>query len=289
METKLPNFLIVGAPKSGTSSLHYYLKQHPEIYMSPVKEPRFITAQFIKFPLKGIRDDRLEKIIVKSFDEYKKLFSKVKNEKAIGEASIDNLYFYENAIKYIKKYLGEVRIIIILRNPIDRAFSAYQMFVRNLREPLSFEDALKAEQERKNNNWAFGWHYLSVGFYYKQVKAYLENFSQVKVYLFDDLKTDALGVAKDIFMFLKVNMSFAPDVSHIYNISGIPKNRFIHNFLFRPVRYLRKNSEMNRFFLFEINTIINLGFGSKEPINIDDTWKALLSETILKICIEKIY
>ena len=80
METKLPNFLIVGAPKSGTSSLHYYLKQHPEIYMSPVKEPRFITAQFIKFPLKGIRDDRLEKIIVKSFEEvYLWVKSKLKN------------------------------------------------------------------------------------------------------------------------------------------------------------------------------------------------------------------
>jgi len=104
----LPNFLIVGAARSGTTSIWHYLKQHPEVYMSPVKEPRFMTAQFLKFPFRGIGDDKVEKSIVKNFDEYKMLFEKVNDEKAIGEASPDNLYFYEDATRQIKKHLGDV-------------------------------------------------------------------------------------------------------------------------------------------------------------------------------------
>lgn len=236
MEIKLPNFLIVGAAKSGTTSIYYYLKQHPQIFMCPAKEPRFITSQFVKFPFKGIYDYRTERNIIKNFDEYKNLFSEVKNETAIGEASVDNLYFYEDAIKYIKKYLGDVKIIIILRNPIERAFSQYSMFAGRFREYLSFEEALNAEDERKGENWAFGWHYKSVGFYYKQVKAYLENFSQVKVYLYDDLKDNSLNLIKDMYEFLEVDSSFVPDVNLKTNIGGVPKNKFIHGLLTKPHR-----------------------------------------------------
>lgn len=236
MSVKLPNFLIAGAAKSGTTSLYLYLNQHPEVYMSPVKEPKFITAQFIKFPLRGIGDSRTEKGIIKTFDEYKTLFSKVKDEKAIGEASIDSLYFYEGAIPIIKKYLGDIKIIIILRNPIDRAFSQYVMFTDRLRESLSFEDALKAEEERVRNNWAFGWHYTRVGFYYNQVRSYLQNFTHVKVYLYDDLRQDTAGVVKDLYEFLGVDSSFVPDTHVKYNISGVPRNKIYHNLLTRPGR-----------------------------------------------------
>lgn len=234
MKGKLPNFLIVGAAKSGTTSLYYCLKQHPEVFMSPNKEPRFITAQFVKFPLGGIGDEKAEKSIVKSFDVYKKLFKKSNNEKAIGEASADNLYFYEDAIPHIKKYLGDVKIIIILRNPVERTFSSYQMFVASLREHLSFESALKAEDQRKKMNWAYGWHYKSVSFYYEQVKAYLEKFSQVKVCLYDDLKVDSLNLINDMYKFLEVDTTFIPDTSFQFNVGGVPKNKFIQKLFIKP-------------------------------------------------------
>lgn len=254
MEVKLPNFLIVGAAKSGTTSLYHYLKQHPEVYMSPVKEPRFITAQFMKFPLTGIKSDKIEKNIVKNFDEYKKLFENVNSEKAIGEASNDNLYFYEEAIKCIKKYLGNVKIIIILRNPIDRAFSAYQMFLRSSREYLSFEDALRAEDGRKNKNLPFGWYYKSAGLYYRQVKAYLQNFTHVKVYFYDDLKDEILGLIKDMYEFLGVDKSFTPNISFKYNIGGVPKNKLIKIIL---ISYRLKTAikKILKFFLGEEKTL----------------------------------
>jgi len=232
---KLPNFLIVGAAKAGTTSLYFYLKEHPEIYMSPVKEPKFITSNFLKFPFKGVGDDLVEKNIIKNFESYQKLFLEVKNEKAIGEASADNLYYYKKSINYIKKILGEVKIIAILRNPIDRAFSAYSHLIRDSREFLTFEDALNQEENRKKENWEFIWYYKDVGFYYNQVKAYLENFSKVKVYLYDDLKKDPLSLVQDIYRFLEVDDSFIPkSVGEKFNVSGIPKNKFLHEFLTTP-------------------------------------------------------
>lgn len=238
MGIKLPNFLIVGAAKSGTTSLYYYLKQHPQIYMSPIKEPMFITAQFVKFhlmelPVEIVRNNLIRNI-VKNIDEYKQLFENVTTEKAIGEASVENLYFYEGATKYIKKLLGDIKIIIILRNPVEAAFSHYLHNVRHGLEPLSFEDAIKNEQERKKNNWWFGYQIIDMGFYYKQVKAYLESFSQVKVYLYDDLVKDPLGFMKTIYEFLEVDASFVPDIKTHYNVSGYYKNKFLVKFFTKP-------------------------------------------------------
>ena len=234
VKDKLPNFLIVGAAKSGTTSLYHYLKQHPEIYMSPVKEPKFITAQFLTFPFKGIGDEKVEQNIIKSYNEYCNLFKGVSKEKIIGEASPDNLYYYEKAITIIIYHFEKTKIIIILRNPIERAFSAYMYFINCNREYLSFEEALKEEERRRNNNWELFWYYKDLGFYYHQVKAYLDNFDQVKIYLYDDLRKDPLGLIKDMYGFLGVDTSFIPDISIRYNVSGTPKNKFIYKFLKEP-------------------------------------------------------
>lgn len=219
----MPNFLIVGAPKCGTTSLYYYLKQHPEIFMSPVKEPRFFTSQVIAFPQKGIKDYENEKYMIKRWEDYKKLFSCIKGEKAIGEASVDNLYFHEGVIPIIKDRLGDPKIIIILRDPADRAYSHYLQTVRDVREKLTFEEGLEAEEERRRNNWDFGWYYQAVGYYYDQVRAYLENFSKVKILLMDDLKDDNNAAVEGLFEFLEVDKGFTPDMRFNHNASGVPK------------------------------------------------------------------
>jgi len=235
LRTQLPNFLIVGAAKSGTTSLFYYLNQHPEIFIPKRKECRFFSS--ITEDLNGPGDKPFSDVssVMKTLDEYKSLFLGVTNEKAIGEITPDNLYYYKNSIKNIKNVLGsDIRIIIILRNPIERAFSNYLHHIRDGIETLSFEDALQQENERKKKKWWFSYHIASMGFYYKQVKAYLENFSKVKIYLFDDLKKDALTLTKNIYDFLEVDSSFTPDISFTYNVTGIPKNKFIYVFLTKP-------------------------------------------------------
>lgn len=129
---------------------------------------------------------------------------------------------------YIKKFIGVPRIIIILRNPVDLAFSAYTSLVRDNREYLSFEEALGMEEQRKQEGWIHIWLYKDSGFYYNQVKAYMDNFAHVKICLFDDLKKDTLALVKELYEFLEVDPSFVPKMTRC-NVSGIPRYRKLHN------------------------------------------------------------
>lgn len=228
--TNLPNFLIVGMAKCGTSSLSKYLQKHPEVFISKQKEPRFITSQCMPFPLNGPKDDRVEAWYVKNFEDYTKLFEGA-TEKAIGEASADTLYFYKGSIPVIKNYFGDPKIIIILRNPVKRAFSAYQHLVRDSRENLSFDKALQEEGLRVENNWELIYHYTSVSKYYAPVKAFLENFSNVKIIFNEDLSAKPNETLREVFQFLDVNPDFEIDTSVRYNASGVPKSKFVHDFL----------------------------------------------------------
>ncbi len=230
-QTVLPNFMIVGAAKCGTSSLYQYLTQHPEVFMSKVKEPRFITSQFMPFPLNGPGDDKVEAWYVKQYEAYVQLFAEAKGYAVVGEASADNLYFYKDAIPHIKAYIGNPKIIVLLRDPVRRAFSAYQHLRRDHRETLSFEDGLAQESIRMNNNWELIYFYQAVGLYYQQVKAYLENFDQVKVILNEDLQQHPQEALQDILDFLEVDNTFGFDLSLKHNISGVPKSRWLHNML----------------------------------------------------------
>lgn len=235
----VPNFLIVGAAKCGTSSFASYLSQHPEVFMTNPKEPRFITSQFTSFPIEGPKANELESWYAKTYEDYIKLFQNVKKEKAIGEASVDNLFFYKQAIPLIKQYFGEPKIIILLRDPVKRAFSAYSHLVRDERESLSFEEALEKQDERRNKNWEFLYSYIDGSRYYEQVKAYLDNFQDVLIIKTEDLHKNPHEVFKTTFSFLDINPNFEVNQTIRYNESGMPKSRFIYNF-FQKDSKLRK-------------------------------------------------
>ncbi len=230
---RLPNFFIVGAAKSGTTSLYYYLKQHPEIYMSPVKEPKFFSAPFVRFPHNGPGDDGVDKRIIRTRSGYLELFTGISGEKCLGEASADYLYFHEDVARSIKLANPRAKIIIVLRNPVERAFSAYSHLKKDGRETLSFDDALEAEDQRKSDNYEFIWLYKDVGFYYSQIKTYLEVFGKenVRIYLYDDFAKNLISLAKDIYKFLDVDTNFVPDISTMHNTSTIPKNKVVDDFL----------------------------------------------------------
>jgi len=232
----MPNFLIIGAAKSGTTSLYHYLKQHPQIYMSPIKEPRFFAFDGIKVDFCGPRDENLNRGTITEIEAYRALFQAVSNELAIGEAS--PIYIYNSrAPGRIKHYIPNVKLIAILRNPAERAYSSFTGLIRDGREPLTdFAEALRQEETRASNNWSFFWHYKKRGFYYIQLKRYFDLFNreQIKIYLYEDFRDNSLGILKDIFRFLDVDDTFVPDVSLKHNVSGIPRNRAIHIFLAKP-------------------------------------------------------
>lgn len=232
MSKKLPNLLIVGAAKCGTSSLHKYLDQHPQIFMSEVKEPRFISSQVTRFPLNGPGDHKVEAWYVKDYEGYTKLFKGSEGYPVVGESSADTLYFYERTIPVIKRYHGDPKIIIMLRNPVKRAFSAYQHLVRDLREELSFEDGLREEPNRIRDNWELIYHYTAASLYYDSVKAFLDNFTSVKIILTEDQEKRPQQVLRDIFRFLEVDENCDINTEIRYNMSGKPKSQWLHQFFF---------------------------------------------------------
>lgn len=237
----MPNFLIIGAAKAGTTSLYYYLNQHPQIYMSSVKEPRFFALEGEKLNFQN-PDQGINHTSVTSLDEYCALFNEVTDEMAIGEAS--PLYLYSTkATERIKHYIPDAKLIAILRDPVQRAFSCYTHLVRENYEKLSFEQGLKEEEQRIQKNWAHLWHYKHGGYYYKQLKRYFDTFpaEQIKVFLYEELNTDSVAVVQDTLRFLGVDDSFVPDLTRM-NVSGVPKSRLLHTFLNtnNPVRNFLK-------------------------------------------------
>lgn len=221
---QLPNFLIVGAAKCGTTAVASYLTQHPQVYFSPLKEPKFISSHFVRYPLRGPGDDFIETFTVKDLNEYSKLFRRAGPRTAIGEGSVENFYYFRQSIPLIKKYFGDPRIIIILRDPVARAFSAFKQLLRDRREDRTFEEGLFLESERKTANWEYLWFYRECGFYSEATRAFLENFSRVQIMLFDDLRKDAAAFMKQIYAFLEVNDTFSPKLNGNLNASGVVKD-----------------------------------------------------------------
>jgi Sulfotransferase family len=225
----MPNFLIIGAMKSGTTALYYYLEQHPEIYMSPVKEPNFFSSQEQENAVDTVTD----------IGTYQNLFNGASGKKAIGEAS--HSYLYEpRAAAEIRRYLPEARLIAILRNPIDRAYSHFLHMVRSGTEPIN--DFSQALQE---NGRVVGIHegrifqdYIGRGLYYDQLQRYFGLFprEQVRVYLYEDLSGAPISTVQDAFRFLEVDASFVPDVSLRRNVSGHPKYKILDGLLRRQSR-----------------------------------------------------
>ena len=225
---KMPNFLILGAAKAGTTSLYAYLKQHPEIYMSPIKETNFFALEGKNLDFAGPGDrDFINRFSVNSLEAYCAMFQGISNEIAVGEAS--PLYLYNpTAAKRIQHYIPAAKLIVILRNPVERAYSSFLHLVRDGRELLrDFAQALSEEENRIRSNWDHIWHYKQMGFYYIQLKRYFNtfDFQQIRVYTFEDFLTEPVSILKDIFQFLDVDDLFIPDISIRHNVSVIEQEK----------------------------------------------------------------
>jgi Sulfotransferase family len=227
----LPNFFIVGAARSGTSSLDRYLSQHPDIYITSKKETHFFAHAHFP-PCLGPGDERLSKLLIRDEDQYTQLFAEAVGKKAVGESSAFYLVF-PGAAERIAQAIPDAKIIIILREPVDRAHSAYTLMVRDGRETRSFEEGLRQEEERKQKGFEPIWWYKDLGLYFEQVKHYLEVFGrrQVQVLLYDKLFAHPGQGLRDIFKFLEVNEDVVIDTSVTYNVSGVPKSRKLYTLL----------------------------------------------------------
>ena len=227
-----PNLYIVGAPKAGTTSLYHYLNQHPDIAI-PEKEPRF----FIKDSIQNISEaDPIKPYLLRSsvLDElaYTNLYAN-KSEKIKCDASTQYLYHHHEVIPKIKQLMDgkSPKILILLRNPIERAFSNYSHNYSTY-ENLDFMHALEQESERISKGFNSFWHYKGLSTYAESVKAYKDAFKEVKVVFFEDFVNDIDKSLVDIFDFLEVDSSFK--VSHFMinkKSTGAPKSKKLNAIL----------------------------------------------------------
>lgn len=226
----LPNFMIVGAPKAGTTSLCHYLSEHPQVFMSDPKEVNF----FSKEEIEG-QDLYYKAFHARNLAEYEDVFAGVTDEKAIGEGSVSYL-FYPKTSQKIKDVLPNVKIIILLREPVSRGFSHYLMDYRLGFVKLPFDEIVYQKSNHKNNALYFQ-QYVELGLYYKQVKRYLDCFDrkQVKIYLQEDLRQDIRGVIGDLYDFLELDGSFIPDIDKQHNVFSMPRGRLIHRLYASPL------------------------------------------------------
>jgi len=282
-----PNLLIVGAAKSGTTSLHSYLNEHPEIFMSTknkrgenCKEPQFLVANKVK--------NRLH-FGVWTFEEYLDLFSDANDSKIIGESSVFYLYYYKEAIENIKSRLGnDVKIIIILRNPVDRAFSAFLHVSKGMKESLSFEDALAQEEGRLGRDLTLTpmVMYKDMGMYYSMVKAYKKEFKNVHVVIYEDFRDKTNITLDGVFKFLDVIPTGKVDFSVRHNVGGeewksvniknlFQKDNLLKSIYFKLFPLTVKNKIKEKLLYFSTNkaramnnkTKVNLKSFFKEDVN----------------------
>jgi hypothetical protein len=230
---KQPNFFVVGAGKAGTTSLYHYLQQHPHIYMSPVKEPCFFASElragnlskdFARHVERQTRDlprylgDGLPVKplgwLVSDWDDYLRLFQKVRDEKAIGEATASYLWS-ETAAANIHARIPHARIIMILRDPGERAFSQYMHQLAEGLTRYTFSEQIQRGVGAGGRELSILHPFLEVGLYYRQVQRYLELFPRehIRICWYEDDWRQPARMLADLFAFLKVDTTFVPDTS----------------------------------------------------------------------------
>jgi hypothetical protein len=224
---KSPNFFILGAAKSGTTSMYHYLRQHPEVFMSDVKEPSFFCETFQ---------------VIKDYDSYFRLFDKAAQQKVIGEAS--HVYLTDpKSAGWLKQCFPEARFLVCLRNPAERAFSLYSD-MRNHRwesektfqKALAMEDLRKESEHFKWNNpqYFHNFLYFHSGLYGEQLQRYLSLFdkSQFLIIRLEDLTKDFEITLSAVFRFLEVDPSFIPK-QKVYNKTFNVRSLWLQNLLVR--------------------------------------------------------
>ncbi|MBF1801809.1 sulfotransferase domain-containing protein [Alloalcanivorax profundimaris] len=249
-----PDFLIVGGAKSGTTSLSRYLNAHPKIRV--VSEGLEFFGEYENAGLQ-----------IESQDRYLSLFNNIPSNIIAGEKSVSYLYSRE-APGQIYKMNPDMKIIIILRNPIFRAYSDYWHRVREGTEELSFDEALVKERERIQCGARFELHYANYGLYYEKVKNYIDIFGQknVLVLTYDDLKSDPERVCGECFDFFGLEKPSSGADFIVHNKGGMNNNEF-----YRKLLKLAGNKMVKRlvriFVPFGIKRKITIGIMNKYQEN----------------------
>ncbi len=224
----IPNFFIVGAAKAGTTTLYELLKRHPDVYLSVIKEPQFFCC---------------EDLYQKGIDYYlKTYFNKSSKFSARGDATPQYIHF-EKVAKRISEAIptANQRFILIMRDPVKRAYSLYWNMVAEGVENLSFKDAIEQEDIRSRDpylekNCALKFQYIKSGMYAHQIRNYLKYFKkdQFLFLFFEDLIENKDKVFNEICGFLGIRSDVLLSTEEVFNASSMPRSRLVHRFIRQP-------------------------------------------------------
>jgi hypothetical protein len=216
-----PNFIVVGVPKAGTTSIFHYLSQHPDIYLPGTTELRYFNRFEMLDNLSGPNDKFSRNMICKDWKEYMSYFKGHVNESAIGEITTSYLYT-PKSIDRIKEELGpNTKILVLLRNPVERTYSNYLYYKRRNLEKGTFKQALEEEASRKKAGWNDAWLSKDHSLYFNKINHLIESSMPFKIILFEDFIENPKETVKDLFSFLEVDTDFIPsNIDIIYNKGG---------------------------------------------------------------------
>jgi Sulfotransferase family len=227
----LPDFIVIGAAKAGTTALYWYLADHPQVFMSSVKETNYFAFGLDERGNWLYGDADLHHFPITTREAYERSFDGAEDAGAVGEASPIYLECPQSAAR-IAEAIPHARIICGIREPVDRAFSDYLMYLRSRGRRFD-----RSSELRPSAAWARpDSHWMQISRYHEPLRRYFDLFprQQILVFLFDDLKKDQTGVVRDIYGFLGVDAGFLPDFSTPHNIGGMPANRLMERVLTSP-------------------------------------------------------
>ena len=228
-----PNFLVVGAARSGTTGLVEGLRSHPRVFVTDPKEPHFFALHETGAHFTAPGDQHtINRVAVTERQAYLDLYPQVHDYLALGDASVSTLYYAETAVPAVLEMNPDMKLVVMLREPVARAFSSHQyMRARGLEPVEDFLDAVALEEERKRAGWHHIWHYTAMSHYSDSLRVLYSAFprEQVGVWFYDDLSSDYEATVSQILRFLEVphiegEASGIPRV----NVSGQPKYAALH-------------------------------------------------------------
>ncbi|MBI5154701.1 sulfotransferase [Candidatus Poribacteria bacterium] len=217
----IPNFFIIGAPKCGTTSLYMYLRNHPQVHMSPVKEPNFFSIGLDGTESRGA----VPRTLVRTWEEYHALFAEAGARQAIGEASPSYFSNPRTPQRLLEAAPG-ARLVVMLRDPAERAFSNYLHWRRlGFEKDTHFLRAAGLEAWRAGHRSPRSEQYLGIGFYTQCLQPFLDRFPRERVGIFfhDDLRRDPAALTREVARFLGVDDTWKPNVELLFNVSEEPR------------------------------------------------------------------
>lgn len=241
MPDALPTFLVAGAGRSGTTGLVEGLRTHRDVFVTDPKEPHYFALHGRQVDFQAPGDQAtINRVAITDRDRYLALYEGSHGAAARGDGSVSTLYYHRESIPEILDVNPAIRVVIMLRDPVERAHSAFQYMRGRGFEPQEFFlDAIADEERRIAADWHHLWHYTGMSLYADAVRDFLARMSpgQVGVWFYDELQDDYEACVGQVLRFLDVAPAEGEgaDVPRV-NVSGTPRSRLAHGAIMAATR-----------------------------------------------------